>query len=77
MKPKQRCIDCNNEAGTKWTSYWCEDCDAIRRARIEASLTEMLAKFQDHRLVKDDTTPTENANEWVSLEYMTGQRLKP
>jgi len=43
MNSKQRCIECNSEAGTKWTSYWCEDCDAIRRARIGAALTEMLA----------------------------------
>ena len=52
MAKKRRCIGfgefegkCANEAGTKWTPYWCERCDQLRMAHISKSLEEIDASF--------------------------------
>lgn len=32
---------CERIAGTRWTPYWCEQCDELRRATITAQLNEL------------------------------------
>ena len=35
---------CENEAGTPWSQYWCDDCDADRREHITKRLDSMVAQ---------------------------------
>jgi hypothetical protein len=38
------CIErgCNNPAGTAWSPFWCQPCNAKRMDRISASLDRVL-----------------------------------
>ena len=36
------CQDCDKEAGTAWTDYWCPECDIKRKKRIDNSLSECM-----------------------------------
>lgn len=33
---------CTNDAGTRWTPYWCPRCDELRRVAITAQLKGLL-----------------------------------
>jgi hypothetical protein len=35
---------CTNKAGTKWSPYWCERCNALRLDHIEESLRRIHAE---------------------------------
>jgi hypothetical protein len=39
----QLCIErgCNNPAGTAWSPYWCQPCNAKRMNSIRASMEEI------------------------------------
>lgn len=41
---------CENQAGTRWTPYWCEECDSRRRAHV----MKQFEKFVERR---DGCTP--------------------
>ena len=43
------CIErgCNNPAGTGWSPFWCQPCNAKRMDRISASLEQMVREFDD------------------------------
>lgn len=37
----QKCVEkgCNNPAGTHWSPFWCQPCNAKRLGRVSASLS--------------------------------------
>lgn len=46
---KRRCIGygefdgtCTNAAGTRWSPYWCERCNALRLETITKSLNDLV-----------------------------------
>ena len=41
------CIErgCNNPAGTAWSRFWCQPCNAKRMDRISASLEKMAPEY--------------------------------
>jgi hypothetical protein len=40
----KKCIEsgCNNPAGTKWSPYWCFECNVKRIKRIDSQFAKML-----------------------------------
>jgi len=42
------CIEpgCKRPAGTGWSPYWCQPCNAARLHRIDQSLRQLLAESQ-------------------------------
>lgn len=43
------CIEhgCKRPAGTAWSPYWCQPCNAARMKRIDAGLRAAMAKFDE------------------------------
>ena len=37
------CIDCGAPAGTRWTPFWCPDCDVVRQVRISEGFDQLIA----------------------------------
>lgn len=46
-KTGEPCIEqgCLYEAGTKWSPYWCFECNVKRMKRIDSQLNNMLETF--------------------------------
>jgi len=47
----EKCIDCDNPAGTAWSPLWCFECNVKRMRRIDErfkNLEKMLTKGIDH-----------------------------
>jgi len=44
----KRCIEagCGNPAGTAWSHFWCQPCNALRMNRIGVSLRNMQAELK-------------------------------
>ena len=41
------CIEkCGRPAGTHWSPYWCQPCNAARMNRISSSLSAILKTFE-------------------------------
>lgn len=42
------CIEkgCNNPAGTHWSEFWCQACNALRLSRISRNLEHELARLE-------------------------------
>lgn len=40
-------FNCPNTPGTKWTKYWCLECDTRRRERITKQLEDIQRSFGD------------------------------
>jgi hypothetical protein len=42
------CVEkgCERPAGTAWSPYWCQPCNAIRMKRISTHLNEAMDYFQ-------------------------------
>ena len=37
---------CTNPAGTHWSRFWCQPCNAIRMNRISENLEREMARFE-------------------------------
>ena len=37
---------CNNKAGTKWSPYWCEECNQKRLEHIEKQLGDYINRLK-------------------------------
>lgn len=44
----KKCIapGCNNPAGTAWSPFWCQSCNANRMNRIDESMRDIEAKMK-------------------------------
>lgn len=44
----ETCIEngCNQSAGTAWSPYWCQSCNAKRMDRISSNLAEIVDSFK-------------------------------
>jgi len=38
---------CTNKAGTKWSDYWCEECDQVRRDTVRKQLEEIQKHMEE------------------------------
>ncbi len=53
----RKCIEpgCDRPAGTAWSPFWCQPCNAVRMDRISASLNR--CAFDEHAGTKRTPTP--------------------
>jgi hypothetical protein len=76
-KGKRKCIGygefegkCDNDAGSTHSEYWCQRCDDIRLATIDASLEGMIERL-GQRTIRF-TTLSERLEYKASLDYGEG-----
>ena len=40
---------CTNKAGTKWSDYWCDECDKVRRDTVRKQLEDIQKHMEEEK----------------------------